>query len=481
MLSTRVALASCWTCTSQVLRGAGVALFGAPQALHDRGQVVAAAWFAQASLELAQRGLKAAGLGRVDGAILLLARWAVAVQQQVAVRVHDAVKLDRHVAGGLHFAGLGWVELALAQPRHDHVVVALLAQPGQVGLGGDARVHHHRGPGLCLQAAKHVGQRRGLAGVAGKYLAAAHEAAAVEHQRQGHQRAVAAALLAVPALGLAHASSGAFEVGVGQVVQRDRLAQAEQRLGLCKQVLLQGHAVPVQRVRGPVQAAQIHRLEVKAQQLAQPRVLLQPSVAGQLAARAGHAGDDVAHGRGDLRRVQPQLDKLGLKPALAHRRQPRVLHPHAARAHQFQRVQIDILEALNIAPARRQRWRASTIAGRRAQGQQLRGIALRQYLAFIGQHGIGHSGLAMQQILNALDQRGPLRLRQIKVRAQVEQGGLAYRRACSYGLNQTKRRIDLARSQAAGLSAPDEHLPMLHQDRPKATSVTKYYGTTNGF
>ena len=62
----------------------------------------------QASLELAQRGLKAAGLGRVDGAGL--ARWAVAVQQQVAVRVHDAAKLDRHVAGGLHFAGLGWVE-----------------------------------------------------------------------------------------------------------------------------------------------------------------------------------------------------------------------------------------------------------------------------------------------------------------------------------------------------------------------------------
>ena len=64
------------------------------------------------------------------------------------------------------------------------------------------------------------------------------QAAAVQRYRQGHERAVAARLLAVPALGPgAHARGHALEVGVGQVVQGDGLAEAEEGPRLREQVV----------------------------------------------------------------------------------------------------------------------------------------------------------------------------------------------------------------------------------------------------
>ena len=152
-----------------------------------------------------------------------------------------------------------------------------------------------------------------------------------------------------PRLGLAHAGCDALEVGVGQVVQRDGLAQAEQRAGLAEQVLLQGLTVLVQRVRGAVQAVQIHLPEIEIDQLAQRRCVLQPGVRGELAARMGHARDDVAHCGGDLRAVQAQLRELVFKTALAHRRQRGVFDAHAARVYQLKRVKIDLLVAQGLA------------------------------------------------------------------------------------------------------------------------------------
>lgn len=49
-----------------VLRGAGEALSGAPQALHDGGHVMRPAWLDQAGLALGQRGLQGPGLGGVE-------------------------------------------------------------------------------------------------------------------------------------------------------------------------------------------------------------------------------------------------------------------------------------------------------------------------------------------------------------------------------------------------------------------------------
>src|SRR2546427_2983801 len=132
--------------------------------------------------------------------------------------------------------------LLVATLLHFTVVVALGSEPRQVGLGGDTRIHHHRGSAWRTQAGEHVLERGGVTGIARQHPAAARESAAVQHHSQGDEWAVAAALLAVPALGLAHACGNALEVGVGPVVQGDRLAKAQEGLCLREQVVLQGLA-----------------------------------------------------------------------------------------------------------------------------------------------------------------------------------------------------------------------------------------------
>lgn len=57
-----------------VLGRPGEALPGAPEALHDLGHILGAARLAQAGLQLEQHGLEAGGFGRINGAVLLLAR-----------------------------------------------------------------------------------------------------------------------------------------------------------------------------------------------------------------------------------------------------------------------------------------------------------------------------------------------------------------------------------------------------------------------
>ena len=55
--------------------------------------------------------------------------------------------------------------------------------------------------------------------MAREHLAALGKAAGIQHQGQGDQRAVGALLLGVAALGLRVTAGGAFEEGVGQVIQ----------------------------------------------------------------------------------------------------------------------------------------------------------------------------------------------------------------------------------------------------------------------
>ncbi len=408
-------------------------------------------------------------------------RRRVAVQQRVTLLVEHALDLDRHLAGRLHLGGERGIELALAQPRHHHVVIALGPQPRQVGLGRDTGIHHHRGTGRCAQAAEHLLQRGGLAGIASEDPTATREPAAVQRHGQGHQRAVAAALLAVPAPGLAHACGHALEVGVGEVIQGDRLAEAEDRLRLREQVVLQGLAMLVQRVRGAVQAVQIHRLEVEADQLTERRALLQPRVRRELTAWMGHAADDVAHGRGNLRAVQAELGELVLEPALAHHRQRRMLDPHAARAHQIERVEIDLLVSPRLARVRLGRFTGRDACSRGPQRNQLRRIALRQGVARLGHRRIEQGALTLQQLIDAPGKRRPLLVGQIEVAAQVEQRGLPDGAADPRSLDQAVGRVGLAGRAIAGLGTPDEHLSMLHEIAASGSSLTKYYGTTFHF
>jgi len=154
-----------------------------------------------------------------------------------------------------------------------YVVVVLGPKPRQVGLGRDACIHDHRRTARCAQAAEHLLQRGGLAGIASEDPAATRESAAVQRHGQGHQRAVAAALLAAPAFGLALARGDALKVVL--VRSYSVMVSPNPKIDCAwEKVVLQSLAVLVQRVRGAVQAIQIHRLEVDADQLAEPRALL---------------------------------------------------------------------------------------------------------------------------------------------------------------------------------------------------------------
>ena len=91
------------------------------------------------------------------------------------------------------------VEVPGALAAHDQVAVALLTQPVQAVLGGDAAVHHHQGGARGMERFEHLGEGVVFAHIAGEDLGAAHEAAGVEYQPQGEQRAIGALVLGVSA------------------------------------------------------------------------------------------------------------------------------------------------------------------------------------------------------------------------------------------------------------------------------------------
>ena len=91
------------------------------------------------------------------------------------------------------------VEVPGALAADHQVAVAVLAQPVQALLGGDAAVHHHQRVARGVERIEHLGKRVVFAHVAGEDLGAADESAGVEDQAQGEQRAVGARVLGVSA------------------------------------------------------------------------------------------------------------------------------------------------------------------------------------------------------------------------------------------------------------------------------------------
>ena len=69
---------------------------------------------------------------------------------------------------------------------------------------------------------------------------------------------------------------------------------------------------------------------------------------GQLAAGVGHAANDVAHRSRNLRPVQAELAQLDFQAALAHDRERRMFDAHATRAHEVQRIEIDLLVSAGL-------------------------------------------------------------------------------------------------------------------------------------
>ena len=80
-------------------------------------------------------------------------------------------------------------------------------------------VHHHERLARGVERFEHFGHGVVFSHVAGEHLGATHEAARIEHQRQGEQGAIGAFVLGVPALGHGLTRRLALEEGVGQVIQ----------------------------------------------------------------------------------------------------------------------------------------------------------------------------------------------------------------------------------------------------------------------
>ena len=230
--------------------------------------------------------------------------------------------------------GLG-IELLVALPADDQIAVTLFGEPGEVLLGGDPGIEHHRrghGAGGQREVLQHLLQGLGLADVAREDLAALGKAAGVQHQGQGHQRAVGALLLGVAVLGLGVAAGRALEEGVGQVIQGNGLGEREQVPLLAVEMGLQGRAVGQELVAHPIQARQIQGAEVVVQQLPKATALLQPLVGRQLAARLHHAPDNRPDGGAQLVAIEPQLHQLAIQTQPPQRLQRHMLGPHTARA-----------------------------------------------------------------------------------------------------------------------------------------------------
>ena len=208
-----------------------VLLLHAPDALEHRLVALDGARLGQSVGELLQFGLEALREALGDAAFLLLALGGVAVEFDLAgVVVDHALRADGQRSVLFDQAGVVGIELPVAPTAHDHVAVALFVEPGDALLGGDAGVEHDRGRRLALlggQRLHHLGQRLRLYGIAGEDSAALREAAGIEHQRQGHQRAVGTLLLGLAEGGIGVCMGRALEVGIGQVVERDHLVEIE--------------------------------------------------------------------------------------------------------------------------------------------------------------------------------------------------------------------------------------------------------------
>ena len=143
----------------------GMPGFQSPDALPDLAESLVGAGAGQPLVERGQGGLEAGG-GPLDDGLLLVAPFlGVAVQADLAgvgrddlVQMHGVVRLgaDRH-------GGCG-VELPVAFAADDQIAVAVVAQPPDGGLGGDAAVHDHQGAGWRVERFEHAGLRRAPSG-----------------------------------------------------------------------------------------------------------------------------------------------------------------------------------------------------------------------------------------------------------------------------------------------------------------------------
>ena len=201
-------------------------------------------------VELSQRPFEAFCETSGNTFLLLGPSFGIAIKPHLAiVGFHDSVQVNLVVGAGLDGGGQFGIEKTGALAADHQILVAVLPQPSDVVLGGNACIHHHQGVPGRPQSLQHRPKRLVFVGIARKHFGAAHEARTVQHQPQGEQRAVGALLFRVPPPGLGLVCGLAFEERVGEVVQRHRVTQAEQLRHPIEQVILDGLAMGHQIIR----------------------------------------------------------------------------------------------------------------------------------------------------------------------------------------------------------------------------------------
>ena len=113
-------------------------------------------------------------------------------------------------------------------PHRADVGTPAAAQLAQVGLGGHAAVEADQPPAgteTAFQGLNHRHERRRVAAVAGPRFLARREAVAVDDQADRQLLAIGPMVARVAALGLGVVIQAALEIGAGQVVQEQVVAE----------------------------------------------------------------------------------------------------------------------------------------------------------------------------------------------------------------------------------------------------------------
>ena len=175
----------------------------------------------------------------------------------------------------------------------------------------------------------------------------------------------------------------------------------------------------------------------------------EPMPTGPLRAWLGQTAHHRPQRRRPHRSIQPQLLQQILQPQLLQRPAAHLLHPHAARTPQLQRIHLDRLQVLR--------------RGLHAHAAHV-GFALQQALGhalgflFQGGRHLGQQRpLAAEDLIEAAAQQGPVLTGDGEVAAEVEEGLLADLAGEAVGADEAKGEVSLAGGEAAGLGASDEH------------------------
>ena len=169
-----------------------------------------------------------------------------------------------------------------------------------------------------------------------------------------------------------------------------------------------------QRIGSPVQLHRAGSLEVHLEQLPQRAALGKPGVRRPLRGRIGQPRHDRTHRRRTQGRVDPQPGQQLHQTQALERPQPHLLDTDATRARQRKRIHIhrdQIARRLGVPrPAPRQELRRNPLC---LGFDRLR-------------HVVEQRRLAVEDLVDAPAQVRPLRLGEIEIAAEVQQGALAH-------------------------------------------------------